>query len=276
MVIKEALAFASQALSASESPDVDSQFLLCHVLACELSYLLMWPEKALTTLEKDVFLECVEQRQAGLPVAYITGKRGFWSLDLTVTDATLIPRPDTELIVEKALEKVTKGMVVVDLGTGTGAIALAMASEKQDMTLFAMDYSFDALRVASLNARDNEINNVLFWQGSWLSSIQDACIDCIVSNPPYIEDADPHLKEGDVRFEPITALASGKDGLNDIRQIISQAKHSLKQGGWLLIEHGYQQAEAIRSLFDQAGFGLVQTYQDFGGNDRVTEGQLTL
>lgn len=276
MMIKEALALAMESLSASETPDIDSQFLLCYVLACKTSHLLMWPDKVLSPDEEQTFIDLVKQRQQGIPIAYLTGKRGFWSLDLSVTEDTLIPRPDTELIVEKSLAKMKSGMQVADLGTGTGAIALAIAVEKPEVTVFAMDASAQALAVASLNKAEHDLNNVQFWQGYWLSAIQDRSLDMVISNPPYIEAADPHLQQGDVRFEPITALASGDDGLDDIRQIIAQARRALKPNGWLLIEHGYQQGQAIRSLFEQQGFSLIQTYQDFGGNDRVTEGQLTL
>lgn len=276
MNIQQALEQGLSILSDGESPDVDSQYLLCHVLGCELSYLKMWPDKHLLAEQESEFLSLLQQRQQGKPIAHITGSRGFWTLDLNVTTSTLIPRPDTELLVEQALTHITPTMKVADLGTGSGAIALAIASEKPEIVVFACDYSANALTVANANAKKHKLANTFFWQGSWLSAVKPQSFDIVVSNPPYIEVADPHLKRGDVRFEPLTALASGQDGLNDIRLIIQEARLCLKPGGWLLIEHGYQQAGSVTQLFEQAGFHLIETYQDYGGNDRVTEGQLAL
>ncbi len=274
--IANALSYGRQELQSSDSPDVDTQVLLCHVLDCQTVYLHSWSDQELSMAQQQQFEGYLQLRNNGRPVAHIIGQRGFWSLDLKVTDATLIPRPDTELLVELALAKIQPTMTVVDLGTGTGAIALSLAVEHTDTTIFASDYSEGALAVAQHNARANQLSNVHFIQASWLTACQDECFDMVVSNPPYIEDDDPHLLAGDVRFEPLSALASGADGLDDIRLIVEQAHRCLRADGWLLVEHGYHQAKQVRDLFTGAGFNHVSSHQDFGGNDRVVMGQLTL
>lgn len=276
MNIAGALNYGQTALTESESPEIDCQFLLCHSLECATSYLHTWPEKELTNEQQQQFEQLIAQRKKGQPVAHLIGQRGFWSLDLKVTADTLIPRPDTELLVSLALEKLTSQMTIVDLGTGTGAIALSLASEEPSCMVFASDASSAALAVAKGNASHHQLNNVRFWQGSWLCAISDHCLDMIVSNPPYIEANDEHLSQGDVRFEPIAALASGADGLDDIREIIVQAKDCLKPEGWLLIEHGYHQAKQVQELFFSAGFVTISSHKDYGDNDRVTIGQLPL
>ena len=274
MNIREALIFGKTHLRRSDSADIDSQYLLCHVLECDLNYLHIWSDKSLSLEQKTQFEDLLSQRQMGKPIAYLIGQRGFWTLDLKVTEDTLIPRPDTELLVSLALEKITPEMTVADLGTGTGAIALSLAQEHPEATVFSMDYSAAALRVARENRDQYQLNNVHFWQGSWLTAITDQCLDMIISNPPYIEDDDEHLKQGDIRFEPLQALASGTDGLDDIRQIITQATRCLKPSAYLLIEHGYHQAQQIVQLFNDAGFYDVRSEQDLGGNDRVVMGRL--
>lgn len=274
--IKQALTDAVERLVQSESPEIDSQVLLCHVLQCQLSHIHTWPEKELTPQQLNEFKRLTGLRLQGEPIAHLIGQRGFWTLDLKVSKDTLIPRPDSEVLVMQALTKMTKGMLVADLGTGTGAIALSLASENPESLFIASDYSVKALKIAQDNAKSNQIHNVLFWHGDWLSAIKARAFDMIVTNPPYIEQDDPHLKQGDVAFEPIQALASGADGLEDIRKIIIQSTTALKPKGWLLIEHGYRQAGPVKLLFEQAGFAQLECYQDFGGNDRVTAGQLAL
>jgi release factor glutamine methyltransferase len=236
----------------------------------------MWPDKSIEAEQISRFYNLIEKRGLGQPVAYLTGTRGFWSLDLKVTSATLIPRPDTELLVELALVKLKPAMVIADLGTGTGAIALSLAQTHPAVTIFAMDFSNEALKVAKENAADHDLNNVQFWQGSWLEAIKPNSLHMIISNPPYIEDHDPHLIEGDLRFEPRSALASGHDGLDDIRIIVKQAQQCLMADGWLMIEHGYHQAKQVQALFIACGFINVISHQDFGGHDRVVSGQLAL
>ena len=274
MDISEAISFARHELIGTDSPEIDSQVLLCHCLSCETTFLHTWPDKELSSVQQRNFEQLIAQRQLGKPVAYLTGQRGFWSLDLKVTTDTLIPRPDTELLVSISLEKVDDYMLVADLGTGTGAIALSLAVEKPKATILAGDLSLSALTVAKENACNYHVDNVHFWQGSWLSAIADNSLDVIVSNPPYIEEEDPHLSQGDVRFEPISALSSGKDGLDDIRLIIKQAKCCLKENGWLLIEHGHHQAQQVQQLFKAVGFINVLSQQDLAGNDRVVMGRL--
>jgi len=276
MDIAEALNYGVINLNNSESPELDSQVLLCHTLVCASSYLHTWPEKELTTDQKADYIKLIDLRQQGQPVAHLTGQRGFWSLDLKVTADTLIPRPDTELLVSLALEKLLANMTVVDLGTGSGAIGLSLAQEDASIKVFASDASWPALAVAKHNADQHQLTNVSFWHGSWLAAIKANSIDMIVSNPPYIEADDAHLLVGDVRFEPMSALASGTDGLDDIRQIIVQAKQCLKPAAWLLIEHGYHQAQQVMALFSEAGFTNIASHQDYGDNDRVVIGQQPL
>lgn len=276
MNIEHALVYARMQLNGSESPEIDSKILLCHALECKTSYLHTWPDKELTTSQQTQFEMYLQQRVEGKPIAHIIGQCGFWSLDLNVTPDTLIPRPDTELLVTLALTKLVAGMTVADLGTGSGAIALALAMEMPDIKIVASDFSRAALQVAKDNARYNHINHVCWIKSNWLEAFKPSVFDLIVSNPPYIVEDDPHLNEGDVRFEPLTALVSGKDGLDDIRVIVKQAKHCLKTMGWLMVEHGYHQAAQVKHLFSAAGFKHVASHQDFGGNDRVVIGQLTL
>jgi release factor glutamine methyltransferase len=275
ITIEHALNVARQQL-ATEEAVIDSSVLLCHVLKCNQTYLLTWSDKLLTEQQQLQFEMMIEQRKTGTPVAYITGQRGFWSIDLNVTEATLIPRPDTELLVELVLSKLQPADHIVDLGTGSGAIALAIASELPKALVTACDFSGEALAVAKQNADLNDIDNVEFLQNDWLSGFASKSIDVIVSNPPYIESNDPHLQQGDLRFEPISALASGEDGLDDIRTIVKQATECLKGEGWLLIEHGYHQSQQVQALFLQHGFINVTAHKDFGGNDRVVMGQLAL
>lgn len=274
MKISEALQYGSKVLVDSDSSDIDAQVLLCHCLQCQTTYLHTWPDKILTDIQQLIFSELLQQRLEGKPVAHLIGQRGFWSLDLKVTADTLIPRPDTELLVTLALEKLKVDMQVIDLGTGSGAIALSLASERPNAKVLAMDFSMSALTVAKQNALNNNLNNVMFWQGSWLTAVAEKSLDMVVSNPPYIETDDPHLLQGDVRFEPMSALVSGVDGLDDIRQIVVQAQRCLKSSGWLLVEHGYHQAQHVQQLFLDAGFFNVSSQKDYGGNDRVVIGQL--
>lgn len=272
MNIAEALRYGHVELNGSDSPDVDSRVLLCYLFDCSSSYLHAWPDKLLTEPQQTTWLALIQQRKQGQPVAYLTGQRGFWTLDLKVTADTLIPRPDTELLVALALEKLKPAMRIADLGTGSGAIALSLAAEQASAKIMAMDFSMAALQVAKENALNHQLSNVSFWRGSWLAAIADNSLDMVVSNPPYIEANDVHLSQGDVRFEPLSALASGVDGLDDIRLIVVQALRCLKSGGWLMVEHGYDQAQQVQQLFSGAGFSDVSSRQDFGGNDRVTMG----
>lgn len=276
MNIAEALQYGKRELTGSDSPEIDCRVLLCHVLDCQTSYLHAWSDTLLTKKQQTQWYGLIEQRQQGQPVAYLTGQRGFWTLDLKVTPDTLIPRPDTELLVSLALEKLEPKMRVADLGTGSGAIALSLASEQPSSQIIAMDFSMAALIVARENMMINQLQNVLFWQGSWLTAAADNSFDMVISNPPYIEVNNIHLSEGDLRYEPQSALVSGVDGLDDIRVIVEDSQRCLKQDGWLMVEHGYNQAEKIRILFKISGFKNVSSRQDFGGNERVTMGKVAV
>ena len=274
MTIDGALNYAKSMLASTDSPALDAHILLCHVLNCQPAHVHAWPEQKLTSEQKVKFELLLTERQIGKPVAHIIGERGFWSLDLKVTPDTLIPRPDTELLVELALARISPAMTIADLGTGSGAIALALAKEHSDIKVVATDYSTAALQVAKENAARLQLSNISFCQGHWCQAITSASFDMVVSNPPYIEENDPHLLQGDVKFEPISALTSGPDGLNDIRQIVAESVQCLKPRGWLLIEHGYHQSDAVKILFAEAGFKNIIAERDFGGQDRVVLGQL--
>lgn len=277
MTIDEAITWGKSVIE-SESPVLDVELLLCDCLDKPRSYLFTWPEKILTEQQSTCFTEQVKKRQAGVPIAHLIGEREFWGMPFKVTPDTLIPRPDTEILVEQALVKLEtlkasgKGNIqVVDLGTGSGAIICALKKEQSDIKAHACDQSPQALAVAKQNAALHLLD-IQFHLGSWLEPLVRQTFDMIITNPPYIETNDPHLAQGDVRFEPITALTSGTDGLDDIRQIIQQSSSHLNTGGWLLIEHGYQQAEAVKKLLASAGFEQIETHDDYGHNPRVTLG----
>ncbi|MDC0611099.1 peptide chain release factor N(5)-glutamine methyltransferase [Vibrio sp.] len=275
--LSDALKLATDMLSVSgsDSPSVDATVLLCHVLGKSRTYLLTWPEKELELTHYEQLKLLLERRIKGEPVAYITGEREFWSLNLSVSPYTLIPRPDTERLVEVALDKYKAGSgAILDLGTGTGAIALALASELPSSSVFGIDLREEAATLARQNSAKLGIENTIFWHGSWFTPVPSGMkFALIVSNPPYIDENDPHLKEGDVRFEPSSALVASENGLADIRTISSQAVHFLQEGGWLMFEHGYQQAESVREILQALGYHDVITEQDYSGNDRVTIGR---
>lgn len=253
----------------------EAELLLLQALGRERAWLFAHGADPAQAPVQAAFAALLERRIAGEPVAYITGKRGFWTLDLQVTPATLIPRADTERLVELALERLPPGraLQVADLGTGSGAIALAIASERPQAQVLATDASADALAVARANAHSHGLANVAFAHGDWCAPLDGRRFDLIASNPPYIEAGDAHLEQGDLRFEPASALASGADGLDDIRHIVGQVRTHLLPGGWLLLEHGFDQGEPVRALLLQAGLIQVQTAQDLEGRDRVTLGR---
>lgn len=258
----------------SPSARLDAELLLAHVLGKSRSYLHTWPEKALDAEQCGAFTECLERRRRGEPVAYILGRQGFWSLDLEVAPHTLIPRPDTELLVETALQLIpTTAAQVLDLGTGTGAIALALACERPAWQVTGVDRVAEAVALANRNAQQLRLVNVRFHESHWFSTVGNQRYRLIVSNPPYIPAGDPHLEQGDVRFEPGSALIAGVDGLDDIRQIIAQAPAYLQDDGWLLLEHGYDQAAAVRELLVAVGFADVESRRDFGGHERISLGR---
>lgn len=254
---------------------IDAQMLLLHLLGRDRTWLLLHEGDGLGDADAAAFEALVTRRAAGEPVAYLTGTRGFWTLDLHVTPDTLIPRAETELLVELALERipVDAALRIADLGTGSGAIALAIASERPRVDVIATDASAAALAVARRNAERNHIANIQFRQGSWFTPLAGESFDLIVSNPPYIESGDPHLGEGDLRFEPMRALAAGADGLEDLRVIADEATSHLDMHGWLMVEHGWNQGAPVRALLEAAGLLEVRTVTDLEGRDRVTLGR---
>ncbi|MEE2729297.1 MAG: peptide chain release factor N(5)-glutamine methyltransferase [Pseudomonadota bacterium] len=267
------LTLAQAAPELLASCKVDSQWLLAHVLQRNSAWLRAWPEQAVSDEQRRRYQRLVERRAAGEPVAYLTGQQGFWSLDLCVTEDTLVPRPDTELLVEQALLLFgAEPRSVVDLGTGSGAIALALAHERPAWSVTATDIHAPTLAVARRNSQQLAIPLQLV-ESAWFENLPGQCFHLIVSNPPYIEAEDEHLQGVGVRYEPLRALASGVDGLDDIRQIVARAPDHLYAGGWLLLEHGYNQGDAVRTLLLERGFDKVSTVQDLGDNDRVTLGQ---
>lgn len=259
----------------SDSARLDGELLLCHVLGRPRTYLYTWPERDLSDTELQVLETLVERRLGGEPIAHIIGKREFWSLELAVNADTLIPRPETELLVETALARIPEqaSWRIADLGTGSGAIALAIASERPACRITAVERSDGALKVARENARRLGLVNVELLQGDWFAPLSGQRFEMILSNPPYIPDSDPHLSQGDVRFEPLTALAAGADGLADIRQLVAGAPAHLQTPGWLLLEHGYDQAAAVASLLGEAGYVDVEGVADLQGHGRVTIGR---
>lgn len=263
--------------SGSDSPSLDAAVLLCHALDKPRSFLLTWPDKILSSSELTAFQVLLGRRLVGEPVAYIVGEREFWSLPLKVSPSTLIPRPDTERLVEIALDKASNHQGdILDLGTGTGAIALALASELPKRQVWGVDLKPEAQQLAQSNADALNISNTHFMAGSWLDPIPTGTeFALIVSNPPYIGKEDPHLTQGDVRFEPLSALVAEEKGLADIKHIATKARDYLAEQGWLMFEHGFEQGEAVRELLISLGYDQVATYKDYGDNDRVTIGQFS-
>ncbi|MGB1008534.1 MAG: peptide chain release factor N(5)-glutamine methyltransferase [Thiolinea sp.] len=258
----------------SDSPRLDVEILLAHCLNKPRSFLYTWPEHRPAEEQFAEFNTLITQRLSGQPIAYLTNQREFWGLMLKVTPDTLIPRPDTELLVEAALQQFQpdQALSILDLGTGSGAIAIALASEFPAAHIIATDKSTAALAVAQENALQHYQHNIQFIESDWFSAVPDKSFDLILSNPPYIAEYDPHLTRGDVQFEPLTALTSGHDGLDDIRHLISCSQQFLRPQGVFMLEHGYDQASAIRCLLEQEGFNHITCLQDLAGNDRVSCG----
>ncbi|MFY9960100.1 peptide chain release factor N(5)-glutamine methyltransferase [Pseudomonas sp.] len=268
-------------LRAAELPDLptarlDVELLLAAAIGKSRSYLHTWPERIVSSEAALIFAQYLQRRRSGEPVAYILGQQGFWNLDLEVAPHTLIPRPDTELLVETALELLpTTPVRVLDLGTGTGAIALALASERPQWQVSAVDRVLEAVALAERNRQRLSLDNVQVRSSHWFDALGGERFDLIISNPPYIAAEDPHLVSGDVRFEPSSALVAGADGLDDLRIIISQAPAHLQPGGWLLLEHGYDQAAAVRELLALHDFEQIESRIDFGGHERISLGRLS-
>ncbi|QTS87600.1 peptide chain release factor N(5)-glutamine methyltransferase [Ectopseudomonas khazarica] len=258
----------------SPTPRLDAELLLAAALGKPRSYLRTWPERELDADQLGLFRSHLQRRRQGEPVAYILGHQGFWSLDLEVAPHTLIPRPDTELLVESALALLpATPLAALDLGTGTGAIALALASERPGWQVTGVDRVEDAVALAERNRQRLQLDNVRFLHSHWFSALSGQRYGLILSNPPYIRADDRHLNQGDVRFEPSSALVAGADGLDDIRAIIQAAPQYLLAGGWLLLEHGFDQAEAVRELLATAGFSEAHSRRDLGGHERISLGR---
>lgn len=273
ITIKQLIAQASAQLAAiSDTQTLDCQILLTQVLDKPNSYLLTWPEKTLNQTQIDAFNALFSRRLAGEPVAYIIGEREFWSLPLSVSPATLIPRPDTETLVELVLNQhPEKGLKCLDLGTGTGAIALALASESPSWVIEGVDFNEEAVDLAKHNQVKCQLPQVTFYQSDWFSQINENSFDIIVSNPPYIDESDPHLAQGDVRFEPLSALVAPEKGFSDIEHIIETARSYFgSNGGWLYLEHGFEQAHGVQTILKRYGYQEIATQKDFGGNPRIT------
>lgn len=251
---------------------VDQRILVCHALGISRTALITQSDRALTADEAERVAALLQRRHDGEPVAYIVGQREFFGLDFETTPAVLIPRPDTELLVELALVRLPPRGRVLDMGTGSGAIAVALAHSRPDAGVTALDVSREALAVATRNAQRNNAN-VRFLHSDWYGAVDGEQFDLIVSNPPYIADGDRHLSEGDLRYEPSGALTDFADGLSALRTIIAGAPARLAPGSWLLMEHGYDQAEAVRGLLSAAGYTEVQSWQDLAGIERVSGGR---
>lgn len=274
LTIAEALR-AHATLTQSDSPQLDTALLLCHCLQQPRSYLYTWPGKTLTAPQIAQFQALLARRQQGEPVAHLLGYREFWSLPLKVSAETLIPRPDTECLVEKALSLLPDQghHSVLDLGTGTGAIALALASERRHWQLLGSDIRASAVALAEANAERLGLSNAHFQQADWFVGLPQTRFAMILSNPPYIPADDPHLDRGDLRFEPRSALVAADSGLADLTTIGHRAPDFLLPGGWLLLEHGYDQGAAVRQMLSRRGYLAVASGDDYGGNERMTWGQ---
>ncbi len=263
------------ALAASGLVPAEGRLLLAHVLGCDRSWLIAHADDALTTAQAQAFEKLARRRHNGEPIAYLTGRREFYGLDLEVSPDVLIPRPETELLVDLALERIDErdAVRVLDLGTGSGAIALAIARHRPHCSVLAVDASASALALASNNAKRLGIGNAAFIESDWFERVPREAFAVIVSNPPYVANEDTHLTQGDLRFEPPIALRGGIDGLAALRKIVAGAASYLAPAGWLFIEHGYNQAESVRTLFHDAGYGSVESRRDLAGIPRVTFGR---
>ena len=272
--VKEAQQKAITVISPySDTASMDVDILLGHCVQQSRTWMMTWPDVALTDEQQQKLDAAIARRAEGEPIAYIVGAQEFWSLPLKVNSSTLIPRPETELLVEIALEKTTsENAKVLDLGTGSGAISLAIKSERPLWKITAVDFSHDALAVAKGNAEALQLD-VQFIQSDWFSNLPEKGFDLIISNPPYIDQADVHLSQGDIRYEPDSALIADDQGFGDIKRISAEASHYLTQGGFLMFEHGFEQGEGVRKILHENGFSAVETVKDLAGLERVTLGR---
>ncbi|XQW86150.1 peptide chain release factor N(5)-glutamine methyltransferase [Thalassotalea piscium] len=259
----------------SDSAKLDSQILLSYVLEKPTSYLLTWPEEKISQANEQTYLALLERRFCHEPIAYITGEKEFWSMPFKVAPSTLIPRPDTEVLVETILNNHGSDKLnCCDLGTGTGAIALALASERPLWIIDALDFSADAVELAQENAKCLGMLNVDIYQSDWFAQVEKTKrFDVIVSNPPYIDKQDPHLSQGDVQYEPLSALVADLGGIEDFITIANQGRDFLNPEGMIYFEHGYEQASGVHKVLMDAGYQGIVTIKDYNGHDRVTFGQ---
>lgn len=269
-------AAADGLIASSSSPLLDAEILLCQVLNKPRSYLRAWPEAHLKTAQLAAFSDLLKQRQYGHPIAYLTGIKEFWSREFVVTPDVLIPRPDTECLIEVCLTLAQSqpNLQLIDLGTGSGIIAITLAAERPDANVFATDISASALAIAKLNAQRHHVD-IQFFQSDWFNAIPAQVFNLVISNPPYIASDDEHLQQGDLRFEPQHALIAADQGLHDIKHLANNARHFLTPKGYLVIEHGYNQAESVRAIFAHSHYHAIQTVNDLSGQPRVTFGCYT-
>ena len=275
--ISELILTAEQSINGSESARLDAEILFCDVMQFDRSRIYSHPEQVVPDDKSALFQSLIEQRLLGRPIAHITGKKEFWSLELAISEDTLIPRPETELLVETALQMIpdNEAFNILDLGTGSGAIAIAIASERPNCKIVATDINKNALTMAKKNAETYQLQNIQFCRSNWYLDIPLQTFDLIVSNPPYIKQNDEHLSQGDVRFEPELALVAGADGMQAINMILENANRYLASNASLLIEHGYDQKQLVQEAFLKHDFRQLKTFQDLSGQDRITRGQAT-
>ena len=275
MQINDAFKYAKQKLDSSNYRRIDSEILLCSILNCNRTKLYAYPDKVLSFDDKKKYKELINKRSEGYPIAYLTKQKDFWGHTLYINDNILIPRPETELLVEKALKLTSIFSLnkILELGTGSGAIAIAIASEKPNVNIKATDIKDNIIKIARKNADLYEIKNIKFVKSNWFSDIKKNNFDLIVSNPPYVSGDDPVLRNSDIRFEPVSALVSGNDGLDDLKKIIRESSNYLKNNGWLVVEHAYDQGAKVRKLFLENKF-TSKTIKDYNKLERITFGRL--
>ncbi len=275
MQINDAIKYGTKKLDSLDSKKIDSEILLCKILKCNRSRLYAYPDMVLSKTNKKKFDELINKRSEGYPIAYLTKQKEFWSHKLYIDENVLIPRPETELLVEKSLELISTYSVnkILELGTGSGAIAIALASENPFINITATDIKDNVIQIARKNADLHKINNIKFIKSDWFSNLEELDYDLIISNPPYVASNDTNLKNHDVKFEPESALISGNDGLHDLQKIIYKSGNYLKNHGWLITEHAYNQGMEVEKLFLDNGFSST-TIKDYNKIERVTFGKL--